>query len=72
MDWAKVGVVRQITSVEAAAAELIKWPTSKKGDKAAILIADAYAGKADVEKAKRAFEIAAREAKVWMPYRGPA
>jgi hypothetical protein len=27
--------------------------------------------KADVDKAKKAFEAAAKEAKVWMPYRGP-
>lgn len=71
MDWAKVGVVRQVRTVEAAAEELIKWPTTKKRDKAAILIADAYAGKADLEKAKKAFEVAAKEARVWLPYRGP-
>jgi hypothetical protein len=71
MDWAKVGLVRQVSSVEAAAAELIKWPTSKKRNKAAILIDDAYAGKADVEKAKKAFEAAAKEAGVWVKYRGP-
>ena len=33
-------------------------------------IDDADAGKADVEKAKKAFVIAAREAKAWLPYRG--
>jgi hypothetical protein len=38
MDWAKIGVVRHLTSVEAAAEELITWPTRKKRDKAAILI----------------------------------
>jgi hypothetical protein len=30
-----------------------------------VLIADAYAGKADMEKAKKAFEAATKEAKVW-------
>lgn len=70
MDWAKIGVIRHIRTVEAAAEELIKWPSTKKRDKAAILIADAYAGKADIEKAKKAFEIAAKEARVWCVYRG--
>lgn len=71
MDWAKVGNVRQVTSCEAAAEQILHWPKSRKRDKAAILIADAYAGKADIEKAKQAFEAAAKEARVWLPYRGP-
>jgi len=71
MDRAKPGLVRQVSSVEAAAEELLKWPNSRKRDKAATLIADAHAGKADVDQAKKAFEAAAKEAKVWVPYRGP-
>jgi hypothetical protein len=61
IDWAKPGKVRQVSSVEAAAEELPKWPKTKKQDKAAMLLADAMA----------AFEAAAQEAKVWVAYRGP-
>ncbi len=71
MDWAKLGLVRHITSCEAAAEQILHWPKSKKRDKAALLIADAYAGKVDPAKAKKAFEDAAKEAKVWCQYRGP-
>jgi hypothetical protein len=71
MDWARIGHIRQIRSLEAAAEQLIKWPNTKKRDKAAMLVANAYAGKADIEKAKKAFEVAAQEASVWVMYRGP-
>ena len=71
IDWAKPGIVRQITSVEAAAQELLKWPKTKKRDKAATLLAAAMQGTADLTKTKQAFEAAAKEAKVWMVYRGP-
>ncbi len=50
-------------SVEAAAEELLKWPKSKKRDKAATLLADAMAGMADIAKTKNAFEAAAKEAR---------
>jgi len=52
MDWARLGSVRQITSVESAAEQILHWPKSRKRDKAALLIADAYAGKVHVEKAR--------------------
>ena len=71
IDWAKPGKVRQVGSVEAAAEELLKWPKSKKRDKAATLLADAMAGIADTGKTKKAFEAAAKEARVWLQYRGP-
>jgi hypothetical protein len=58
--------------LSASAGRTHQSPTSKKRDKAASLIVDAYAGKAAVKKAKKTFEIAGREAKVWMPYRGLA
>jgi Protein of unknown function (DUF982) len=64
-------VIRQVTSLEAAAVELLKWPKGRKRDRAARLVADAHAGKASIEAAKAAFEAAAKEAKVWLPYRGP-
>ena len=69
--WAKPGKVRQVSSVEAAAEELLKWPKSNKRDRAATLPANAMAGTADMKKTKRAFEAAAKEAKVWVAYRGP-
>jgi hypothetical protein len=71
MDWAKIGLIRQIRSLEAAAEQLIKWPNTKKRDKAAMLVANAYAGKTNIEAAKKAFEAAAKEAHVWVAYRGP-
>jgi hypothetical protein len=71
IDWAKPGKVRQVSSVEAAAEEWLKWPKTKKRDRAATLMADAMEGTADIAKVKAAFEAAAREAKVWMQYRGP-
>jgi hypothetical protein len=71
IDWAKPGKVRQVSSVEAAGEELLKWPKTKKRDKAATLLADAMEGTADIAKVKAAFEAAAKEAKVWMQYRGP-
>jgi uncharacterized protein DUF982 len=71
MDWAKPGKVRAVSSVEAAAEELLKWPKTKKRDKAATLLADAMTGTADIAKTKAAFEAAAKEAKVWVDYRGP-
>jgi len=72
IDWATPGKIRQVSSVEAAGEELLKWPKTKKRDKAATLLADAMAGMADMAKTKKAFEAAAKEAKVWMPYREPA
>jgi Protein of unknown function (DUF982) len=71
IDWAKRGLIRNVNSVESAAEELLKWPKNKKRDRAAIVITDAYAGKAKVEAAKKAFEEAAKEAGVWVQYRGP-
>ncbi len=71
IDWAKHGMVRQVTSLEAAAAHLLQWPKGAKRDRAAILVADAHSGRAEIEAAKRAFEAAAKEARVWVPYRGP-
>jgi len=71
IDWAKPGKIRAVSSVEAAAEELLKWPTTKKRDKAATLLADAMAGMADMKKTKKAFEAAAKEARVWVQYRGP-
>ena len=72
IDWARPGKICQVSSVEAAGEELLKWPKIKKRDKAATLLADAMAGMADLDKTKKAFEAAAKEARVWMPYRGPA
>ena len=66
IDWAKAGKVRPVSSVEAAAEELLKWPKTKKRDKAATLLAEAMAGLADMEQTKSAFEAAAKEAKVWV------
>ena len=71
IDPVKPGKIRQVSSVEAAAEELLKWPKSKKRDTAATLLADAMAGTADMDQVKKAFEAAARAAKVWVPYRGP-
>jgi hypothetical protein len=71
IDWAKPGKVRQVSSVGAAAEELLKWPKTKKRDRAAALLADAMQGTADLAKTKAAFEAAAKEAKVWVAYRGP-
>jgi hypothetical protein len=56
IDWAKPGKVRQVSSVEAAAEELLRGPKTKKRDKAATLLADAMAGTADMTKTKKAFE----------------
>jgi hypothetical protein len=44
MDWAKPGLVRQVTSLEAAAVELLKWLKSPKRDRAALLVAEAHSG----------------------------
>jgi hypothetical protein len=71
IDWARPGKVRQVSSAETAAEELLKWPKTRKRDKAATLLADAMAGIADLAKTKVAFEAAAKEAKVWVAYRGP-
>jgi hypothetical protein len=70
IDWAKPGKIRQVSSVEAAAEELLKWPKTKKRDRAATLMADAMEGTADIAR-KTAFEAAAKEAEVWVQYRGP-
>jgi len=69
-DSAKPGLVRNINSLKAAADELLKWPKTAKRDRAARLVAYARIGKASLEVAKRAFELAAKEAGVWLPYRG--
>jgi len=66
IDWAKPGKIRQVSSVEVAAEELLKWPKTKKREKAATLLADAVAGMADMAKTKKAFEKAAKEADVWV------
>jgi Protein of unknown function (DUF982) len=71
IDWAKPGKLRAVSSVEAAAEEFLKWPKTKKRDKVATLLADAMAGMADMKQTKAAFEAAAKEAKVWVHYRGP-
>jgi hypothetical protein len=70
-DWAKIGLIRNVSYLEAAAEQLLHWPNTPKRDKAARLIADAHAGKDKISDAKRAFEAAAKEARVWLPYRGP-
>ena len=72
IDWAKPGRIRQVSSVEAAGEELLKWPKTKKRDNAATLLADAMAGMADIAKTKKAFEAAAKEARAWVQYPGPA
>ena len=71
IDWAKPGQVRQVTSAEAASEELLKWTKTKKRDKAAALLTNAMKGTADMAKTKSAFEAAAKEAMVWVQYRGP-
>ena len=71
IDWAKPGNVRQVGSVEAAAQELLKWPKTRKRDRAATLLADAMQGTADLVKTKQAVEAAAKEARVWVAYRKP-
>ena len=70
----RLGQARQGSSGQfrgGAAEELLKWPKSKKRDRAATLLADAMAGTADMAKTKKAFEAAAKEANVWVAYRGP-
>lgn len=69
-DWAKPGMIRNINNLEGAAQELLKWPSTPKRDKAAKLVADAYAGKAKITDAKKAFEAAAKEAQVWCKPQG--
>jgi len=54
-----------------AADELLKWPKTAKRDRAARLVTYARIGKASLEVAKRAFELAAKEARIWLPYSGP-
>jgi Protein of unknown function (DUF982) len=71
IDWARPGKVRGVSSVEAAAVELLRWPKTRKRDKAATLLADAMEGTADLDETKKAFEAAAKEARVWVAYRGP-
>ena len=71
-NWSKPGVVTQIGSVEAAIEELEKWGRGgKKFARALKVCGDSLAGKATPEAAKKAFEAAAKEAKVWVPYRDP-
>lgn len=71
-DAKKASLVRNITSVEAAAEQLLTWPRKgEQRDKAALILADALADKVTPEKARTAFEAAAKEAGMWMPYRGP-
>jgi hypothetical protein len=69
IDWARPARIRAVSSVEAAAEELLKWPKTRKRDKAAMLLADAMSGTADMFKAKKAFEAAAQKAHVWVQYR---
>jgi hypothetical protein len=71
VDWAKPGTIRQVSSVEVAVEELLKWRKTKKRDRAAKLLAEVLAGLADLDVTKKAFEVAAKEAKVWVEYRGP-
>jgi hypothetical protein len=54
-----------------AASELLKWPKTKKRDKAVQLVANAHTGIGKMVEAKKAFEAAAKDARVWIPYRGP-
>jgi len=51
--------------------ELLKWPKTKKRDKAVQLVANAHTGIGKMVEAKKAFEAAAKDARVWIPYRGP-
>jgi hypothetical protein len=60
----KLGVIRNVNSVQKAAEEILKWPNTVKRDKAALLLADVLKGKAKPESAKKAFIEAAREARV--------
>jgi hypothetical protein len=69
-DAERRGSAEHRESLEAAAVELLKWPKGPKRDRAARLVADAHSGKASPEAAKKAFEAAAKEAKVWVRYRG--
>ena len=64
LDKQKLGVIRYVNSVQRAAEEVLKWPNSRKRDKAALLLADVLAGKAKPEAAKKAFIEAAREIQV--------
>jgi hypothetical protein len=38
IDWKKPGKIRQVSWVETAGEELLKWPKTKKRDKAASLL----------------------------------
>jgi hypothetical protein len=49
----------------------LKWPKTRKRDKAATLLADVMAGMADMKQTKKAFDAAGKEAKVRVAYRGP-
>lgn len=64
LDMKKLGVIRNVNTVERAAEEILKWPNSRKRDRAALLLADALEGKAKPEAAKKAFIEAAKEARV--------
>jgi hypothetical protein len=70
-DFAKPGVIRQVSNLQMAASELLKWPKTKKRDKAVQLVANAHTGIGKMVEAKKAFEAAAKDARVWIPYRGP-
>ena len=70
-DWARIGLTHQVLTVEKAVALMVNWPRSKKRDRAEKLLGEVALGKGDVVKAKAAFEAAAKEARVWSPYRGP-
>lgn len=67
----KPGRIRNVTSVEAAAEELPKFPHVKERDKAALVLIKALEGKATPAAARKAFEQAAKAARVWVEYRGP-
>jgi hypothetical protein len=72
IDRAKPGIIRQVTSVDAAIEELKKWSMDgRKFTKALKICGEARAGRIAPETAKNAFEVAAKEAKVWVAYRGP-
>lgn len=70
INWAKPGIIRQVNSVEDTVKELGKWEKGgRKFTKALKIYADALNDKATPEEAKKVFEAAAEEAKVWVPNR---
>jgi hypothetical protein len=57
IDWAKPGKIRQVSSVEAAGRALLKWPKTKRREKAATLLADAMEGTADMARCRVAVPV---------------